>query len=93
LTKRFQRRRCFISTNQQQELPVAAVFVNGSTRYDHFFTGLSIDGSYQVAILASDWSISKKYFPLKPLGQMSRIFVGNSYGRPSIKIAHFILIR
>jgi hypothetical protein len=35
----------------------------------------------------------KKYFPLKPLGQMSRIFVGSSYGRLSIKIAHFILIR
>jgi hypothetical protein len=34
------------------------------------------------AVLASDWSIPKKYFPLKPLGQMSRIYVGSSYGRP-----------
>jgi hypothetical protein len=51
-----------------------------------FIRGLSIDAS-------SDWSISKKYFPLKPLGQMSRIFVGSSYGRLSIKIAHFILVR
>jgi hypothetical protein len=32
LAKRFQRRRFFKSTNQKQELPVAAIFVNGSGR-------------------------------------------------------------
>jgi hypothetical protein len=34
-----------------------------------------------------------KSSPLKPLGQMSRILVGSIYGRSSIKIAHFVLIR
>ena len=44
-------------------------------------------------MFVSDWSISKKYSPLKPLGQMNRNLVGNIYGRSSIKIAHFGLIR
>jgi hypothetical protein len=45
------------------------------------------------AILVSDWLISKKSSPMKPLGQMNRNFVGSIYGRSSIKIAHFLLIR
>ena len=44
------------------------------------------------AILVSDWSISKKSSPLKPLGQMNENLVGSIYGRSSIKIAHFVLI-
>jgi hypothetical protein len=44
------------------------------------------------AILVSDWSISKRS-SLKPLRQMNRNFVGGSYGRPSIKSAHFVPIR
>ena len=40
----------------------------------------------------SDWSISKKS-SLKPHGQMKRNLVGSIYGRPSIKIAHFVPIR
>ena len=44
------------------------------------------------AIVISDWSISKKMFPLKPLGQINRHFVGSSYGNPSIKSAHFVPI-
>jgi hypothetical protein len=32
LAKRFQRRRFFKSANQKQELPVVAMFVNGSGR-------------------------------------------------------------
>jgi hypothetical protein len=44
------------------------------------------------AILVSDWSISKKS-SLKLLGQMNRHLVGSIYGRSSINIAHFILIR
>ena len=34
-----------------------------------------------------------KSSPPKPLGQMNRNLVGSIYGRSSIKIAHFILIR
>jgi hypothetical protein len=45
------------------------------------------------AILVSDWSISKKSSPLKPLGQMNRNLVGSIYGRSSVTIAHFVPIR
>ena len=44
-------------------------------------------------ILVSDWLISKKSSPLKPLGQMNRNLVGSIYGRSSIKIAHLVPIR
>ena len=44
-------------------------------------------------ILVSDWLISKKSSPLKPLGQMNRNLVGSIYGRSCIKIAHFVPIR
>jgi hypothetical protein len=36
-------------------------------------------------MLVSDWLISKKSSPLKPLGQMNRNLVGSIYGRSSIK--------
>jgi hypothetical protein len=44
-------------------------------------------------ILVSDWLISKKSSPLKLLGKMNRNLVGSIYGRSSIKIAHFAVIR
>jgi hypothetical protein len=40
----------FKSTNEKQELPVVAMFVNGSGRYEHFNRGPSIDASYQVLV-------------------------------------------
>ncbi len=45
------------------------------------------------AILVSDWLITKKSSPLKPLGQMNRNLVGSILGRSSIKIAHLVPIR
>jgi hypothetical protein len=39
-----------------------------------------------------DWSIHKKSSPLKPLGKMNRNLIGSSYGRPSVKNAHFVPI-
>jgi purine-cytosine permease-like protein len=45
------------------------------------------------AILISDWLISKKSSPLKPLGQMNRNLVGSILERSSIKIAHLVQIR
>jgi hypothetical protein len=39
-------------------------------------------------ILVSDWLISKKSSPLKPLGQMDRNLEGSILGRSFIKIAH-----
>jgi hypothetical protein len=44
-------------------------------------------------ILVSDWSISKKAFPLKTLGHMKWNLVGNIYGKCSIKIANFVPTR
>jgi hypothetical protein len=38
------------------------------------------------AILVSDWSMSKKSSPLKPLDQMNQNLVGSIYGRSSIKM-------
>jgi hypothetical protein len=43
-------------------------------------------------ILVSDWLISKKSSPLKPLGQMIRNLVGSIYGKFSVTIAHFVPI-
>jgi hypothetical protein len=40
------------------------------------------------AILVSDWLISKKSSPLKPLCQMNRNLVGSILGKSSIYIAH-----
>ena len=37
------------SANQKQELPVAAMFVNGSERNEQIYKGPSIDASYQVS--------------------------------------------
>ena len=48
--ERFQGRRLKISTNQKQELPVAAMFVNRSGQMCNLQRGPSIDTSYQVSI-------------------------------------------
>jgi hypothetical protein len=53
----------------------------------YYHRGFSTDGP----ILVSDWSISKRS-SLKTLRTMNQICVGGSYGRPSIKSAHFVLI-
>jgi hypothetical protein len=36
-------------TNQKQELPVAAMFVNESGQNEHFYRGPSIDAFYQIS--------------------------------------------
>jgi hypothetical protein len=36
-------------TNLKQELPVAAMFVNGSKQMSNLYRGSSIDASYQVS--------------------------------------------
>jgi hypothetical protein len=45
------------------------------------------------AILVSDWLISKKLSPLKPLGQMNRNLVGSILGMSSIKIGDLVPIQ
>jgi hypothetical protein len=44
-------------------------------------------------ILVSDWLISIKSSPLKPLGQMNRNLVGSTLGRFSINFYHLVPIR
>jgi hypothetical protein len=41
--------------NQKQELPVAALFVNGSGQNEQFYRGPSIDASYQVSDQLALW--------------------------------------
>jgi hypothetical protein len=51
LAKRFQRRRfSFKLTYQKQELPVVAMFVNGSGRNCNLYRRTSIDAPYQVFV-------------------------------------------
>jgi hypothetical protein len=45
------------------------------------------------AILISDWLISKKSSPLKPLSQMDQHLVGSILGKTFIKIPHLVPIR
>jgi hypothetical protein len=78
------------------------MFVNGLGRNEQSYREPSIDASYQVslgsfgkavlAILVSDWSISKRSSPLKSLCQMNRNLVGSIYGRFSINRTHFVPI-
>jgi hypothetical protein len=45
------RREYFLkSANQKQELPVVAMFVNGSGQNEQFYKGPSRDASYQVSV-------------------------------------------
>jgi hypothetical protein len=58
------------------------MFVNGS-KMSNLYRGPSIDATYHVS------EIPKTSSTPKPLGQMNRNVLGNIYGRPSIKSAHF----
>ena len=40
----------FKSSNQKQELPVVAMFINGSGQMSNLYRGPSIDASYQVSV-------------------------------------------
>jgi acetyl-CoA carboxylase carboxyltransferase component len=57
-----------------------------------YFVPICYQAVPPLTILASDWLISKKSSPLKPLGQMNRNLVGSIYGRSSLKIAYFVTI-
>jgi hypothetical protein len=97
-----------VSTNQKQELPVAAMFVNGSgqnvqsletTIYRCFLPSFSSFGRFQRRRLKCEKLTDDRRRtpsdgkPLKQLGQMNRNLVGSIYGRSSVKIAHFVPIR
>ena len=66
---------------------VGIIYGRSSIKIAHFVLIRSQTWPPQ-AILVSDWLISEKSSPLKPLGQMNRNLVGSIYGRFAIKIAH-----
>ena len=70
---------------------VGSIYGRSSAKIAHFVP-IRLQTWPPQTILVSDWLISKKSSPLKPLCQMNRNLVGCIYGRSSIKIAHFVLI-
>ena len=48
------------SANQKQELPVAAMFVNGSGRNEQFYRRPSIDASYQVSVQLAEGFLRRR---------------------------------
>jgi hypothetical protein len=71
---------------------VGSIYGRSSMKIAHFVL-IRLQTWPPQAILVSDWLISKKSSPLKPLGQMNRKLVGSILGRSSIKIAHLVPIR
>jgi hypothetical protein len=76
---------------QMNQNLVGSIYGRSSIKIAHF--PIRLQTWPPQANLVSDWLISKKSSPLKLLGQMNRSLVWSIYGRSSIKIAHFILIR
>jgi hypothetical protein len=71
-------------------------FLKNLLLWNHY--GRSSISSWSVNNMATTgntcfWLVDFKKSSLKPLDQMNRNLVGSIYGRSSIKIAHFILIR
>ena len=77
---------------QMNQNLVGSIYGRSSVKIAHFIPIHSQTWPTQT-ILVSDWLISKKSSSLKLLSQMNRILVGSIYGRSSIEIAHFVLIR
>jgi hypothetical protein len=70
---------------------VGSIYGRSSIKIAHFVL-IRLQTWPPQTILVSDWSISKKSSPLKPLSQINRNLVGSIYGRSSVKIAHFVPI-
>ena len=70
---------------------VGSIYGKSSIRIAHFIP-IQLQTWPPQEILVSDWSISRKSFPLKPTGQMNRNLVGSICGRSSIKIANVVPI-
>ena len=85
------------STNQKQELSVAAMFDNGLGRNKHLYRGPAIDASYQVSVHLAKWFQRRRF---KKIGQpetrisygscllMVRDKMSNLYRGPSIDASY-----
>ena len=78
--------------SQMNQNLVGSIYGRSSIKIAHFVP-IHLQTWPPQAILVSDWLISKKSSPMKPLGQMNQNLVGSIYGRSSVKIPHFVLIR
>jgi hypothetical protein len=78
----------FKSANQNQELPMAAMFVNGSGRKNNLYRGPYIDASYQASVHASPneqklgrkhlWKVLCKVCSFRPDPFTNMAAIGNS---------------
>ena len=92
----------FKSTNQKQELPVAAMFANESARYEHFFREPSIDASYQVSIHLAKRFQRRIFFRNRPIRNKNCLWLPclltdqdkmfNLYRGPSIDASYQVSI-
>jgi hypothetical protein len=71
---------------------VGSIYGRSSIKISYFVM-IRLQACPLQTILVTDWLISKKSSPLKLLSQMNRNLVGNIYGRSSIKISYFVMIR
>ena len=104
LAKKFEDFKCVIRSNKSQDTIATRKMINNRPKNTTQKTGrfsMKIADFVPIrkqtwlprAILFSDWPISKKSSPLKPLVQMTRSIVGSIYGRFSIQIVNFVPIR
>ena len=61
LAKQFQWRRFLEIDNQKQELPVVAMFVNGSDEMSNCYRGPPMDASYQVSVHLAKWFQRRRF--------------------------------
>ena len=89
-------------TNLKQELPVAAMFVNGSKRNEHLYRGPSIDASYQVSYHFAkrlqrkscfrNWPIRNKNCLWWPCLLTDQNGMSNSHRGPSIDASYHVSV-
>ena len=82
------------SSNQKQELPVAAMFINESKRNEHIYRGPSNNASYQIAIHLAKRFQRRRFFRNQPIRNNNCLWrpclltdqneMSNLYREPSI---------
>ena len=88
--------------NQKQELPVAAMFVNGSGEMCNLYRGPSIDAFYHISVHLGKRFQRRRFFRNQPIGNknclwwpcllMDRDNMNNLYRGPSIDASYQVLI-
>ena len=66
------------STNQKQELPMTAMFINGSKRNEQFHRGPSIDASYHVSVQLPKLFQSRRFLEIDQSETRIVMFVNGS---------------